>query len=414
MFVVQKKRDSFALGIWLAFNPEVWPLILLLIAIISFLFHIIIYQYTLERPKKNRAGKWALSAYLRRHHYEGRRKPVHVTMFEALEITLQPLVGQPLSATQITHRPRRLLKILLAIWWFSCLIITTLYNTSLITSLINPVSPKEPEALQDLLDFGYNFKPAGKQGAFFELVRSVIDSLPSEEEGEEYLDPHPASEEERVTVSLIKQISDRLILDGSRSRSLVAFVIEESAVKRIKWDKKEIGFSQIKVIRERLFLTTYAWPTQRHAPFKEKIDIALGRLNSAGLVEYWYQQFIGKRDIKSGSQFRLREKLGQINLNMQVLQGAFIFLVFGYGFGALVLGVEQLTKRYRFRFFTKKEIVGFSKAVFRSMRKVYSKHLAAEDEELQLRRKKNKMRFRGAVRTVTTFKRKENVIPFMK
>lgn len=420
--MVEKKSDLFALGIWLAFNPEIWPLLLLIIAIISFLFHIIIYQYTLDSPEnKNSKPKWALSTFLHRQYREEIKKPLHVSMFEAFEVTLQPLLGQPLSATQITHRPRRLLKLLLIIWWFSSLIISTLYNTSLITSLINPISPKEPESLQDLLDFGYRFKAAGKQGAFFELVKSVSEIPGANGDDDETDIPaeellNGASNEERKTVRLIKQISDRLLTEGSgRSTSLIAYVIGESAVKGIKWDKKEIGFSQIKIIRERLFLTTYAWPTQRHAPFKKKIDSALGRLNSAGLIEYWYHEF-GRRDSKEprSVELRLREKLGQIHLNMQVLQGAFIFLVFGHAFGGLILGVEHLTKRYKFRFFTKDELCYFYKKISSNIKRMYAKHFAAEHEDLQLRRKKNRMRFKGAVRTVTTFRKKDVDYPYLK
>ncbi|CAL8095307.1 unnamed protein product [Orchesella dallaii] len=411
VFVVQKKSDLFALGIWLAFNPEIWPLILLLIAIISFLFHIIINQYTLERPRPtNIKGKWALSTYLERHILQAARKPIHVAMFEALEITLQPLLGQPLSTTQITPRPRRLLKLLLTIWWFSCLIISTLYNTSLITSLINPISPKEAEALKDLLVFGYSFKPAGKQGAFFELIKTA---MVDEDISDDQVTPPTVSSEEMNTVRLIKQISERLVGDGATPTSSIAYVIEESAVKGIKWYQKEIGFSQIKVIRERLFLTTYAWPVQRHAPFKQKIDTALGRLNAAGLILFWYDDGHKNKEPKSGK-FRLRQKLSQINLNMQVLQGAFIFLLFGHGLGAVVLGVEHLTKRYTFRVFTKKQIIGFCKMVYFGIKKVYVRHFAAEHEDLQVRRQKNRMRFRGAVRTLATFKPRAHETTYMK
>jgi len=132
----------------------------------------------------------------------------------------------------------------------------------------------------------------------------------------------------------------------------LAFAVEESTVDEVKWDREEIGFERIKVIRERLFLTGYGWPIPLKAPYKRKIDIALVRLASFGLIDHWYANFSHKEKEHTGQKFKLRESLGEIHLNLRVLQGAFIFLCFGWILATLCFILEHVTKKYNFRFYT--------------------------------------------------------------
>ncbi|CAG7827216.1 unnamed protein product [Allacma fusca] len=324
VFIVQKRTDLYILGIWLAFAPEVWPLIIFTIISIAIIIKLIMW---------------------RTNHRKRTYKPSTV---ESLEISIQPLLGQPLAQSQIPKKPRRLLKLVLGIWWFSCLIISTVYNTNLITSLINPVSPKEPESLEDLLISGYRFKVGSKQSAVSDLISKGYND------------------------TVIKQIQDRLLTEEGYYFP-IAYIVEESAVAGIDW--KEKGLSSIRIIRERLFLTGYGWLLKKQAPYKDKLNTAISQLSAGGCVQYWYEKFTRSEKKPLDSRFRLREQIGQVKLNLELMQGAFIFLILGSCLAGLVLGGEIIHSKYTFRFFTRREILGFSKYLFH---KVQTFNLAQE------------------------------------
>jgi len=202
VFVVRKEQEIFAWSVWLAFRPNVWPLIFILIIVISIMFQLLLNRAGKAKVEKlTRVQKRAIQLLTRKSLPE---KPLmHVYCFKALELTIQPLLGQPLSKSQIGDNPRRLFKLLLITWWFSCLIITTLYSTSLITSLLNPVTPKGPESLKALIDSGYRFKLGCKHGVVFELIMSIKeDNFGKEKTGKD-------SNEQ--TFKLLKQIRSRLV-----------------------------------------------------------------------------------------------------------------------------------------------------------------------------------------------------------
>ena len=240
----------------------------------------------------------------------------------------------------MTKNSRLLMKLILGIWWFVCITIGTLYNTSLITSLINPVTPKEPESLHELLQFGYKFVMGCKQGVVFELL-------------------HQLGQENQVLGNNVafKLIKERLIPyeEQDRGSGMIAYVMEESAVQEINW-KALHGFRHIRMIKERLFLTGYGWAIKSEAPYKEKIDTALGGLASAGLIDYWYSLYQFSSKEPKNAKFKLRKKLGQIHLNLEILQGAFIFLLLGCTMAGIVFLIELWYKHYTFRFFTFEEI----------------------------------------------------------
>jgi hypothetical protein len=404
VFVVEKSNNIFILGIWLAFEPEVWPVIILLIAIISLLFKIIISRSTLTGPleeiRKLNLKQLSLSFYMQKRFALPQKKPALVRMFEALEITLQPLLGQPLNPSQISYNPRRLLKLLLIIWWFSCLIITTLYSTSLITSLINPVRPREAESLQDLIDFGYRFKLENNQGPVYELIASVPETV--QEDLSVRAEPDPSknvTDDHMKTIKLLRMIKERLIVNDTTNYKLVAYIVEESAVKTIHWGDRNIGFGDITIIRERLFLNGYGFPLKSQAAYKEKIDTALARLGASGLIDHWYTQTNSDHKQAVGNKFRLRKKLSHVNLDLKILQGAFIFLMIGCTFSGLVFGLEHITKRYQFRFYSKQEIKRFLCTVRKYAASFYADHLA-EKPPREVASRKGKEKFRKVASTI--------------
>jgi hypothetical protein len=222
-------------------------------------------------------------------------------------------------------------------------LIGTLYNTSLITSLINPVAPKVPESLHDLLEFDYKFVMGCKQGVVYELLQ------------------HGQEDQLIGNNVAFKLIRERLVpFEQEKGGGMIAtaYVMEESAVKEIDW-RRLYGFRNIQIIKERLFLTGYAWAIRSEAPYKSKIDTALGNLASSGLIQYWYSSNNHREKEPSDRKFKLRKKLGQIHLNLEILIGAFIFFLFGCTMAGFVFIGEILHKHYTFRFFTFEEIKRF-------------------------------------------------------
>src|SRR5207237_10541991 len=113
----------------------VWPIIILTIVTVSIIFKFIL-----------------------KNNYT-------ISLTYGFQFSISSLVGQPLTHKYMTKKTRCLMKLFLGIWWFVCITIGILYNTSFISILINPVQPDEPESLHDLLKFGYNFVMGCKQGA---------------------------------------------------------------------------------------------------------------------------------------------------------------------------------------------------------------------------------------------------------
>jgi len=326
-------------------------------------------------------------------------------MYEALEITLQPLLGQPLYQSQITANPRRILKLLLILWWFASLIITTLYSTSLITSLINPVRSREPESLKDLIDYGYYFKLENNQGSVFELIASIPETpkVPVDEEFPRSFEnsQNNLTDDQQKTIKLLLKIKQRLV-KNTQGVSLVAYIMNESSVKSFNWTGRNISPGHLKIIRERLFLNGYGFAMKPQTSYKEKIDTALSRLDSSGLIDYWYS-FLNLQDKQDkqviGNKFRLRQKLSHVKLDLKILQGAFIFLVFGCGFSAVVFGVEHITKRYRFQMYTLQEVRSFLSKIKKHFMSFYDKHLAEEHPAVEATRKHHE-KFRKAAVTI--------------
>ena len=253
------------------------------------------------------------------------------SMFQSLEMQLKILLGQPLTTSQITKCPSSLLKSLLGIWWFVCLIFSTVYNTNIITSLISPGSPKQPQTLRDLLYLGYSFRVASPRSAVLDLISNSDDEE-------------------------IQQVKSRWA--DEQISSLVAYLVEESALYDIDW--AGYGVSKTKIIAERLSLTGFAWPAEKHATYLHKMNRAIRAMSAVGLIEKWYQRYTNNGK-KLEDRFTLREKIGQVNLDLKLLQGAFIFLMIGYFLALMAFVGEYLHLRFQFRYLTPSDFVILTK-----------------------------------------------------
>ena len=312
--MVQQTYNPHIIGIWLAFEPQVWFLIIFTTFCVAVVVKLSFWQ-------QNR-----------------RKLSYRPSMLQSLEMQMKILLGQPLTASQLTRHPSSLLKSVLGIWWFVCLIFYTVYNTNLITSLITPGSPKEPQTLQELLNCGYSFRTASTRSAVLDLITNSDDE-----------------EIQQVKLRLEEQIS-----------SSVAYLVEESALYEIDW--AGYGVSKIKIIAERLFLTGFAWPAEKHATYLSKMNRAISAMNAVGLIKKWYQHYAhdGK---KLEGRFTLREKIGQANLNLKLLQGAFIFLMIGYLIASITVVLEYVHLRYHFRFLTPNELTALTSWAYKKIRK---------------------------------------------
>lgn len=321
VFVVQKPKNIFVLGIWLAFQPQVWPIILLLIVIMSSLFELITndefppFHCCLKKGAKK--NKLSLSIMIDEAIKESKRKTLIVRMFAGCFLTLQPMFGQPLNSSQTMYQPRRF-KMLLVLWWFSCLIITTLYSTSLISSLINPVITTEPKSVRELINSGYHFKLGGRHAAVKELINTsstTVDNL--FESGSKFRPPAPNPDTDKMT-KLLEMIRERLLLPTHQpvNPNLVAYIVEESGI----GNENDLQLTNMKVMEERLLITGYAFSLKKNVHYKRKLDVGLGRLNAGGLISHWASKYVNNMNKVLGRKFRLRERLGQITLNLKILQ----------------------------------------------------------------------------------------------
>lgn len=290
------------------------------------------------------------------------------------------------------------------------LIIGILYNTSLITSLITPVTLKEPETINELIEQGYLFKLGCKQSVVHGILQQQTNFEGEEEEegntydngfGHEnfyYYKKGKTLMSNKIN-NPFKLIRERLITEHNNnngeeqqkegttrasssttgeesSTTKIVYVVEESNVEEIDW-AKSYGFSSGKrIIQERLFLTPYSWALKKGAPYKRKFDFTIDQLVSVGLINYWYdkstqankQQQQQQKSTQSqpilNTKFKLHERLGQIKMNLSVLHGAFIFFLIGCLVSIIVFSLEMITKYYVFRLLTLVELIEIGRKLF--------------------------------------------------
>ncbi|XP_076065006.1 uncharacterized protein LOC143039040 [Oratosquilla oratoria] len=225
----------------------------------------------------------------------------------------------------------------LGFWLLYSFLITTYYKTSLTAALAVPSRPHTIDTLLQLLnsDLGYGMIDA--KGSEYQLFSTS-------------------------EVKLYKELFEKMTFYSSHesmrrvAEGKYAYIYFKSNLESLvttQYTDKN-GVTNLHIAQEEFFPGGYGWAFPKGAPYRRTFDAVMWRCVQAGLIRQWtkelqviYRNEALEAKAKDGHQQTpaSSENSGLVVLNLAHLQGPFLALLFGWGFGVLCLGTEIVSQR---------------------------------------------------------------------
>ncbi|XP_068237276.1 glutamate receptor-like [Palaemon carinicauda] len=254
--------------------------------------------------------------------YNKKEKSLLDNTITVSQFTLQSLLSNPLDVVPEGWGPRYFL----LVWWLGSWFLSLFYTCNLIAILTVPVFPTKIQTAHELAESNYRlcmvdygeFVPealkTSTQADFFALG-AKLDMVPQ-------LDYMPEMGEEACV---------ERVLAGSHAHT-EAYPYAATLYSMMNLDPK------VYALKERLYPSYLVILIYKHAPWKHKFDIGMGRLREAGLLEKWYldamDEFKGEALDESATEMKA--------LTLSHVQGPFYLLLCGIILGVLAMAGEIL------------------------------------------------------------------------
>ncbi|XP_068217695.1 glutamate receptor ionotropic, kainate glr-3-like [Palaemon carinicauda] len=214
-------------------------------------------------------------------------------------------------------------------WWFFCILTTTLYRGSLIARITVPELSPALDTLEQLADSSIEWGMLDTYGSGYQLFRAS--TVPVYMKLFEKM--HFYNE----------QISMGLVLKGG-----YAFISWKTFFRNLiaRDYTNRNGETKVRIARQEFFPGGFGWAFPKDSPYKEKFDRLFQRLREAGLIRKWMRDLIllsaseSTDSLTTSVEEEEEEDKGLQAFTVYHLQGVFFLMVGGYLLAGLFLIIE--------------------------------------------------------------------------